>query len=137
MADRDAQEATQTAATSLEANAAVWLEPMRAWLKDASLLDEAAQSKDLPSKKIPLQKIFGSNLTLHAREARGMPAHHWFSVAAPPENQAKTHLVSSLVRRGGLEPPRLSAHAPQACLYTNFNTCADICQESRLLTHPS
>jgi DNA invertase Pin-like site-specific DNA recombinase len=35
----------------LEANAAVWLEPMRAWLKDASLLDEAAQSRDLPSKK--------------------------------------------------------------------------------------
>src|SRR3989344_310318 len=97
MADRDAQEATQTAATSLEANAAVWLEPMRAWLKDASLLDEAAQSKDLPSKKIPLQKIFGSNLTLHAREARGVPENPWRSVAAATERQPETDLVSCLV----------------------------------------
>ena len=32
---------------------------MRAWVKDASLLDEAAESNDLPSKKTPLQKIFG------------------------------------------------------------------------------
>ncbi|KKW37388.1 MAG: Recombinase [Candidatus Adlerbacteria bacterium GW2011_GWB1_54_7] len=92
----------------LEANAAVWLEPMRKWLKDASLLDEAAQSKDLPSKKLSLQKIFGSNLTLHARharEARGVPANHWFSVAAATENQSKTDLVSCLVRPEGLEPP--------------------------------
>src|SRR3989338_131862 len=66
----------------LERDAAAWLEPMRAWLKDASLLDEAAKSNDLPSKKIPLQKIFGSNLTLHAREARGVPPNHWFSLAA-------------------------------------------------------
>ena len=88
----------------LERNAAVWLEPMRAWLKDASLLDEAAKSKDLPSKKLTLQKVFGSNLTLHAREARGVPANHWFSVAAAKENQSETDLVSSLVRGAGLEP---------------------------------
>ena len=48
-----------------------------------------------------LQKIFGSNLTLHARlvvspsnQARGVPAHHWFSVAAATENQSETDLVS-------------------------------------------
>jgi len=41
-----------------------------------------------------LQKIFGSNLTLHAREARGVPASHWFSVAAATENQSETDLVS-------------------------------------------
>src|SRR3989338_7985991 len=49
----------------LERNAAVWLEPMRAWLKEASVLEEIAKSKDYPSKKSSLQKIFGSNLTLH------------------------------------------------------------------------
>ena len=48
-----------------------WIEPTREWIKDASRLDEIAKSEDLPSKKISLQKIFGSNLTLHAREARG------------------------------------------------------------------
>ncbi|KKW23792.1 MAG: hypothetical protein UY67_C0017G0025, partial [Candidatus Kaiserbacteria bacterium GW2011_GWA2_52_12] len=44
------------------------------------------------------------NLTLHAREARGVPANHWFSVAAAKENQSETDLVSSLVRGAGLEP---------------------------------
>src|SRR3989344_5968682 len=44
----------------LERNAAVWLEPMRAWLKEASVLEETAKSKDYPSKKSSLQKIFGS-----------------------------------------------------------------------------
>src|SRR3989344_2485327 len=81
----------------LERNAAVWLEPMRAWLKDASLLDEAAQSNDLPSKKATLQKIFGSNLTLHAREARGVPENPWRSGAAATERQSETDPVSCLV----------------------------------------
>ena len=35
----------------LERDAGAWLEPMRAWVKDASLLDEAAKSNDLSSKK--------------------------------------------------------------------------------------
>jgi hypothetical protein len=81
----------------LERNVAVWLEPMRKWIKDASLLDEAAQSKDLPSKKLSLQKIFGSNLTLHAREARGVPENPWPSVAAATEGHSETDLVSRLV----------------------------------------
>ena len=88
----------------LEANAAAWLEPMRKWIKDASLLDEAAKSNDLLSKKSSLQKIFGSNLTLHAREARGMPESHWFSLPPTKENQCETDLVSCLVRGAGLEP---------------------------------
>ncbi len=107
----------------LERNAAVWLEPMRAWLKDASLLDEAAQSKDLPSKKIPLQKIFGSNLPLHAREARGVPANHWFSVAAATENHPETDLVSSLVGMGRLELPILTEYDSESYAYTNSATC--------------
>ena len=81
----------------LERDAAAWLEPMRAWLKDASLLDEAAQSKNLPSKKSSLQKIFGSNLTLHAREARGVPQNQWFSLLAAKENHPESNLVSNLV----------------------------------------
>ena len=107
----------------LERNAAVWLEPMRAWLKDASLLDEAAKSNDLPSKKVPLQKIFGSTLTLHAREARGMPASHWFSIAAAMENQSETDLVSRLVSRGRLELPPLAGPGPKPGAATNYATC--------------
>ncbi|MEK7145053.1 MAG: recombinase family protein [Patescibacteria group bacterium] len=48
-----------------------WIEPTREWIKDASMLDEIAKTDNAPSKKSSLQKIFGSNLTLHAREARG------------------------------------------------------------------
>ena len=88
----------------LERNSTAWLEPMQKWIKDASSLDEAAQSDDLPSKKIPLQKIFGSNLTLHAREARGMPQNHWFSLAAAKENHSESNLVPILVTPTGIEP---------------------------------
>jgi site-specific DNA recombinase len=56
----------------LEADAGSWLEPMREWIQTASLLDETAKNFDLPSKKLSLQKIFGSNLTLQSREARGV-----------------------------------------------------------------
>ena len=94
----------------LEANTAVWLEPMRAWLKDASLLDEAAQSKDLPSKKSSLQKIFGSNHTLHAREARGVPQNQWFSLLAAKENHSENDLVPILVDPRGIEPRPRPCH---------------------------
>ena len=81
----------------LERNGTIWLEPMRKWLKEAQMLEEIANSKDYPSKKSPLQKIFGSNLHLDAREARGIPASHWFSLAANKENQQNLDLVSRLV----------------------------------------
>ena len=74
----------------LERDAARWLEPMREWLIVASGLAEAAQSNDLPSRKSLLQKIFGSNLTLHSREARGMPENPWFFI-----RQAKSNLPES------------------------------------------
>ena len=55
----------------LERAPAVWVEPVREWISDASRLDEIANSENYPSKKSSLQKIFGLNLSLHAREARG------------------------------------------------------------------
>ena len=50
---------------------------MREWIQTASQLDEIAESEDSPSKKSSLQKIFGLNLSLTAREARGVPLNHW------------------------------------------------------------
>jgi len=55
---------------SLETDATVWLEPMREWVKTVSTLDEVAKRNDLPSRKLTLQKIFGSNLTLHDKKAQ-------------------------------------------------------------------
>lgn len=43
----------------LERDAAVWLEPMREWINQAQVLGEIANSKDSPSKKSSLQKVFG------------------------------------------------------------------------------
>ncbi len=103
----------------LERNAASWLEPMRAWIKDASMLEEIAKSKNAPSKKSSLQKIFGSNLILHAREARGVPENPWRSVAAATERASETDLVSSLVPEVGLEPTNLAVHDFESCAYTN------------------
>src|SRR3989344_4585425 len=74
----------------LERDATVWLQPMREWIDDASSLEETAKSDDLPSKKISLQKIFGSNLTLQSREARGVPKNQWLSL-----EQAKGNLNNS------------------------------------------
>ena len=84
----------------LERNAAVWLEPMRAWLNDASLLDEAAKSNDLPSKKSTLQKTFGSNLHLESKEVREMPQEHWAALHAARANFPVSD--ASFIRAAGL-----------------------------------
>ncbi len=70
----------------LEGDAASWIEPLRKWVAEASMLDEIRKNGDLPSKKSSLQKIFGSNLTLSSREARGLPQNPWFSLAHAKEN---------------------------------------------------
>ncbi|TSC85863.1 MAG: recombinase [Parcubacteria group bacterium Gr01-1014_8] len=88
----------------LERDAAVWLEPMQKWIQEAQMLEEIAKSKDYPSKKSSLQKIFGSNLTLHAREARGVPQNQWFSLLTAKENHSENNLVPILVTSRGIEP---------------------------------
>ena len=91
-----------------ERNAGHWIEPLREWIKDASILDEISQSEDLSLKKSSLQKIFGSNLTLHAREARGTPKPHWFSLVGGKENQCENPSnlleVPMVVTSRGIEP---------------------------------
>ena len=81
----------------LERNAIGWLQPMREWINDASLLEEIQKNDDLPSKKLSLQKIFGSNLTLKSREARGIPKNQWLSLANAKENSEKLSLSTLLV----------------------------------------
>ena len=84
----------------LERDAGHWLEPMRSWVKDASLLDEAAKSNDLPSKKSTLQKIFGSNLHLESKEVREMPQEHWAALHAARANFPVSD--ASFIRAAGL-----------------------------------
>lgn len=70
-----------------------WIEPTREWIKDALTLDEIAKTNDLPSKKISLQKIFGSNLTLKSRIAFGNPLNPWAELRSARQNFAKNDLV--------------------------------------------
>ena len=67
----------------------MWIEPTREWIKEASILDETAKTADLPSKKLFLQKIFGSNLLLHGREASGNPLPHYAALRSARQNFAK------------------------------------------------
>ena len=81
----------------LERNATAWLQPLREWINDASLLEEIQKNDDLPSKKISLQKIFGSNLTLQSREARGVAQNQWASFAEAHQNFSNSTSVLLMV----------------------------------------
>src|SRR3989344_2669654 len=94
----------------LERDAARWLEPMREWLKVASSLAEAAQSNDLPSRKSYLQKIFGSNLTLHSREARRAPQNPWVFISQAKSELSESGFILSMVPGVGIEPTRSCDH---------------------------
>ena len=88
----------------LEHTPSAWIEPTRDWIKDASMLEEIAKTDDLPSKKLSLQKIFGSNLTLQKREAFGIGVNEWVSLANAKEKISKTQPVLILERDTGIEP---------------------------------
>ena len=92
----------------LERAPAAWVEPVREWILDASRLDEIAKSEDIPSKKSPLQKVFGLNLSIHAREARGNAHSPYAALLAAKFSDGETDLVLILEPEGGIEPPTFS-----------------------------
>ena len=63
-----------------------WLEPMREWVKDASLLAKAATNDDLILKRVCLKKIFGSNLFLKNRRIEFTPIKPYASLREAREN---------------------------------------------------
>ena len=88
----------------LERAPAAWVEPVRNWIQDASRLDEMAKSKDLPSKKSSLQKVFGLNLRIHTREARGNPISPYAALRAAQISASEKPLGLILEPPPGLEP---------------------------------
>ena len=106
----------------LERTPSAWIEPTREWIKDAEILDEIAKNDDLPSKKSSLQKIFGSNLTLHAREACGVGVNQWLSLANAKEKFSKNDLSlllecllnearTNFSKNGGTLPSHSGSHS--------------------------
>ncbi len=90
-----------------------WIEPTREWIKDALILDEIAKTNDLPSKKISLQKIFGSNLTLKNREAVGNGLNPWAELRSARQNPAKKPFILIAEPMAGIEPATYSL--PWSC----------------------
>ncbi len=89
---------------NLEQGAIAWVEPLRDWIKDAQMLNEMTGTTPLPLKKSFVQKIFGLNLTLHAREARGVAEIQWASIAEAHQKISKTDVCLILEPREGFEP---------------------------------
>ena len=81
-----------------------WIEPTRNWIRDASMLDEIRKTQNYPSKKSSLQKIFGLNLSLHAREARGNPLPPYAALRAAKISAPKNQLGLILEPLAGIEP---------------------------------
>jgi hypothetical protein len=74
-----------------------WLEPFTEWLNTAKTVGEIALRGSPQEKKIVASKVFGSNLFLDSKKARGCSLKPWSLI---PENQS----LSNLVPTEGVEP---------------------------------
>ncbi len=74
-----------------------WLGPMREWVNDAASAANIAMSMDLNAKKVIALKIFGSDLRLEYKKARGEALNPWAALCAAPTSR-------SWVRAYGFEP---------------------------------
>ena len=81
----------------------MWIAPTREWIKDAQILDEISKTADLPSKKLSLQKIFGSNLILKDCLASGNPFVHYAELRSARENFGKNDVTLIVVPRRRIE----------------------------------
>ena len=88
----------------LERDATLWLQPLRDFIKDASLLDETIQTGGLTAKKLSLQKIFGSNLSLKNRILVSTPTPPYASLREARLNFSKNNSVLPIAERVGFEP---------------------------------
>ena len=97
---------------NLEQGAIAWVEPLRNWIKDGQMLNEITETTPLPLKKSFVKKVFGLNpsvslgtgLTLHAREARGVPQIQWASIAEAHQKFSETDTCLIVERVTGIEP---------------------------------
>ena len=83
---------------ALSGNPKVWLEPFQNWILTARNAGEIAVSGSLQEKRVLAQQVFGSNLVLDCKKARGSCVKPWsLLVESSP--------CGGMVRGGGFEPP--------------------------------
>ncbi len=91
------KKALQEQIEACEEDSIGWLEPFRKWIVTAKTLGEITQSGSLHEKKALAQEVFGSNLFLDSKKARGSASKPWSLIH-------ETSLAGGMVPRLGLEP---------------------------------
>lgn len=80
-----------------ESHLSVWLEPFQNWVETAKNAGEIAESGSLQEKRVLASKIFGSNLVLDRKKARGSCVKPWSLLL-------ETSQTGGMVRAVGFEP---------------------------------
>jgi site-specific DNA recombinase len=103
--------------TALSTGRATWLEPFQEWIKSARNAGEIAVNGSPQEKKALARKVFGSNLTLNCKKARGSCVKPWSLLVEHSSS-------GGVVRITGLEPVRLAALPPQSSVSANSTISA-------------
>ena len=82
---------------ALSAGRADWLEPFQKWILTAKNAGRIAESGSLQEKRVLALEIFGSNLVLDAKKARGSCVKPWSALV-------KFNQTGGMVRAAGFEP---------------------------------
>ena len=90
-----------------------WLEPMREWINEAAKAAKIARDNDLFAKKVLASKIFGSNLVLENKKARGSAQNQWAAQSAAHNNVNKIPKSQLLAPLIGIEP---IFQVPETCV---------------------
>ena len=74
-----------------------WLEPFEKWILTAKDAGEIAVSGSLQEKRVLAQKVFGSNLVLDCKKARGSCVKPWSALV-------ELNQTGGMVPASGIEP---------------------------------
>ncbi len=94
----------------LEADAHSWLEPLREWIQEASILEGIAKSTTVETQKVTVQNIFGSNLFLKNKTVSGSAHPPYEALRAIRKNSGNSESNLLWAPRVGLEPTTNSLH---------------------------
>ncbi len=86
---------------ALSGNPKVWLEPFQNWILTARNAGEIAISGSLQEKRVLAQQVFGSNLVLDCKKARGSCVKPWSLLIEPSP-------CGGMVGTAGFEPATFS-----------------------------
>ena len=82
---------------ALSAGRADWLEPFTEWILTAKNAGKIVESGSLPEKRVLAFKVFGSNLVLDGKKARGSCVKPWSALV-------ELNQTGGMVRAAGFEP---------------------------------